>query len=1414
MKSHLSFANDLPFRRRHVLLLAGLWSLLYGLPAQAQIRMDASLGGATQALSGPNYLIPQTLGKLSGNNLFHSFQTFSLKSGESALFTTTSSNIANVISRVTGGEASTIAGALRLRSAGSGTPGFFLINPAGITFAAGASVDVPGAFYVSTANYVKFADGNFYADTAQPSTLSSVAPEAFGFLAGGRATVQSVGTHPVGTPGQPVRSGLFVGTDKAIQIVASDVLIDSSVIGNESGDVRIVAVGQPSQETLVALSGSHPAASGELTIRNGGQINSSTKSNKDVGSVLIHAGDIMIDKGSANRDTGIISQAYEGASGRVGQVSIVASGDLSLRHGALISVKNEARASQPATIDPGRLTIMARNITLSDGSTITTESRGNVDASSIHIAATGSQPQPLAANDFDSPTLKASGDLQLTRGGAINGNTYLSGQGAAIDIKTGRLALDGEGQATMIVASTLKANPGQTTSQDATGDGGNIDITAQAVRLTNGGQLQTVTSTRGKAGTIRMQAGGLEIDGQNGKGLTGIFAAANPGSGGQAGTILLDLADGDLTVTRRGGISGQNDATVTTQQLAALTPSAVRITAGNVTLKEGALISASTSGNVEASTIDLQSHRNITLDGSAALQGSTSGAGHASSINVRAGGDLTLGSRAFINGNTSRSGNAAAININAANITLDGQGDSATISSEAIGQKDTNGSGGLIHLVTPGQLNLSNGGQIRSSTNSAGNSGRILLEARDIDIDGHDNVRQTTGIINTTTHSGDSEEIAINASSGLQVRRLGEINASAYGANGRAGAIRIDSGTLLIDGMKEFQGNITLPDGSQRAVNGFKSSTISSEAGSNSAGMTGDVTINARQSMTVSNGGKVTVSNLASQGQATQINALPANKKPNLTIQAGSLTVDQRGGITASTDGNVDASALRITTQGDLTIGANSNINGNTSGSGKGASITIQAATLTLDGQGSIASISSESMPHFAPGTSTTGAAGPAAQDMGGEAGSVDIAASRIALNNGGQIKTSTSTSGKAGKTTIVADNVSIDGANNSAQVLTGIASTTQGKGNSGEISISAAQDFSLLRLGQISASTNAAGRAGNIGVQAQTIRIDGRQDTDRRISASSISAEAGPTSSGQTGNLTITAQRAITITNGGRLSTQNAANVSPAAASQLNGDQARRTRLAVSAPDITLIDSQITTASTGNINASDIDIRYTNTLHLDPSTISTSANTGDGGAIDIQGGRLMILDKSVVSTSVYGTIGFNGNPASGGDIRVTTDNLLLKTGFIQANTAASNASGGNVVLTIRNLVPSGNTLFVGGQTAQVFRPDVFGFNVIQAAAPTGLSGVIQISAPTLDLAGVLSGLDAKRIDSGGLGRSPCQASEGSSFVQLGRGGFAPSARGLLGPQATKKSPAGQTTQKHTDKPIILSQVSMECSHQ
>ena len=60
----------------------------FSVPSLAQIKTDGSVGSAAQSLYavGGQFTIPQTLGRLSGSNLFHSFKDFNINTGESATF--------------------------------------------------------------------------------------------------------------------------------------------------------------------------------------------------------------------------------------------------------------------------------------------------------------------------------------------------------------------------------------------------------------------------------------------------------------------------------------------------------------------------------------------------------------------------------------------------------------------------------------------------------------------------------------------------------------------------------------------------------------------------------------------------------------------------------------------------------------------------------------------------------------------------------------------------------------------------------------------------------------------------------------------------------------------------------------------------------------------------------------------------------------------------------------------------------------------------------------------------------------------------------------------------------------------------------------------------------------------------------
>src|SRR4029079_17080701 len=97
-------------------------------------------------------------------------------------FTTVTPTLQNIIARVSGASPSSIEGLLMLDPAAGSKPNLFLINPAGVTIANGAEVDVPAALHLSTATRLQFADGvAFTAGHGADSTFTAAAATAFGF---------------------------------------------------------------------------------------------------------------------------------------------------------------------------------------------------------------------------------------------------------------------------------------------------------------------------------------------------------------------------------------------------------------------------------------------------------------------------------------------------------------------------------------------------------------------------------------------------------------------------------------------------------------------------------------------------------------------------------------------------------------------------------------------------------------------------------------------------------------------------------------------------------------------------------------------------------------------------------------------------------------------------------------------------------------------------------------------------------------------------------------------------------------------------------------------------------------------------------------------------------------------------------
>ncbi|MEM8639823.1 MAG: CHAT domain-containing protein [Cyanobacteria bacterium P01_G01_bin.54] len=130
-------------------LFGTLWALGHESLAQS---ITASLDGTGTVIehNGNTYHIKG--GTQAGANLFHSFQTFGLSSGETANFLS-DPTVVNLFGRVTGGNASQINGLIQAN------PNLYLMNPAGIILGTDARLNIGGDFLATTADRIGFAGG-------------------------------------------------------------------------------------------------------------------------------------------------------------------------------------------------------------------------------------------------------------------------------------------------------------------------------------------------------------------------------------------------------------------------------------------------------------------------------------------------------------------------------------------------------------------------------------------------------------------------------------------------------------------------------------------------------------------------------------------------------------------------------------------------------------------------------------------------------------------------------------------------------------------------------------------------------------------------------------------------------------------------------------------------------------------------------------------------------------------------------------------------------------------------------------------------------------------------------------------------------------------------------------------------------
>jgi len=541
---------------RLVVSICGVW-LLAVVNSPAELVTDGSLG-PTVALDGPAYQIEADLGQQAGANLFHSFSQFNLNAGDSATFTGPGS-VQNIISRVTGGQLSTIDGQLASTIPGAN---LFLLNPAGWLFGPHASLAVDGDVHLSTAAVLHLGEQARFNATPDTSTILSVAPPtAFGFLGAEPAAIQMQGSRLTATPGQ------------TLSFSAGSIALDSSRVNAEGGALRLDTRSGSGTASLtentagpgqgeIRLTKSRLSVggnqSGHLRIQGGQFMMQQSELSANNGNAM--GGSIALQVADATLDSSTILATTLGT-GPGANIRIATPGNLLLTdtQGQKLSAI-QASSVAVAGGDSGSIGIQAGNLSLENGGLITSATLGSGRGGNISLTIAGT-----ARFDSQNPA-----QIALIASES-RGELTDAGVGGDVSVQANQVTLSGN-NARFSTASYGSASGGTLTVQAAdmqvsgkdnglfataqgagvtAGNGGQINLQADRLTLADNATISSVTTGSGQAGTINVQAAQIEIN-QAGIGSASLASSSEAGNAG------------NITLTARDALRLSNQAEVTT----------------------------------------------------------------------------------------------------------------------------------------------------------------------------------------------------------------------------------------------------------------------------------------------------------------------------------------------------------------------------------------------------------------------------------------------------------------------------------------------------------------------------------------------------------------------------------------------------------------------------------------------------------------------------------------------------------------------------------------------------------------------------------------------------------------------------------------------------------------------------------
>jgi filamentous hemagglutinin family protein len=713
-------------------LFIPLFSCLIPLSVQAQITPDGTLpDDSVVTTEGDTIQIGG--GTTRGDNLFHSFQDFSVPNGQEAAFNN-ADTIENIFSRVTGGNESLINGGI----SANGSANVFLINPAGIIFGENAFLDVDGSFIGSTADSLLFPDDIEFSATNTDNTpvLTINAPIGLGF----RDAPQPISNSSLN--GSQFDSdnlvGLSVPKDETLALIGGDISLPGGIMSSEGGRIELGSVGANSTVSLTKVDqGWDVGYEGvenfqDLDLTEAAFIESR---GANTGDIEVQARNISLVEGS--------QIAINTSAGKAGNLRVVGTESLSISgNGEDIDedqfaslIFNEVEES--ASGADSALTVTTNRLTLDRGGQITAITSGSGQGVDIDVNATEISIGKPFVSAVDGPVFSAifaqtdedsTGDggnisiettsLNLNDGGQVNAETSGSGNGGNLQINASE-SIDLTG--TVPKSASTELNPSAlftSIAKDvstATGNSGNLSINTSALTVTDGAQISTSAQNQGNGGILTINAtesiffsGFVNAEGGN----SGIFISAEPSFEDESGKVIPTTGNGGT----------------------------LNLTTGELIIERGGAISAETYSLGDAGDANLNVNRLIVRDGGEIRIGSLlrdrnspnspldTERGDGGTLNINAKESVEITGARNINGKRVQSSLSAKgeSNGNAGNIFLKSQ--SLEVSNDGlISAATAAGSGGNITLQVDNSIRLQNDSLISAAATGKANGGNINL---------------------------------------------------------------------------------------------------------------------------------------------------------------------------------------------------------------------------------------------------------------------------------------------------------------------------------------------------------------------------------------------------------------------------------------------------------------------------------------------------------------------------------------------------------------------------------------------------------------------------------------------------------------------------------------------------------------